>query len=94
MPAARVIKAVDVFEYGDFNSAPGFPRMPPDQFRLDGFEESFHRCIVITIALATHGHFEAMLAQGFLVIVRAVLTASVRMVDAVPRRPAQGNSHV
>ena len=73
MPAARVIKAVDVFEYCDLNSATGLPRMPPDQFRLDGFEESFHRCIVITITLATHGYFEAMLAQDFLVVMRTIL---------------------
>jgi len=46
--------------------------MPPDQFRLDGFEEGFHRGVVITVALATHGYFEAMLAQDFLVVMRAV----------------------
>ena len=72
--------------------------MPPDQFRLDGFEKSFHRGVVITISLATHGYFEAMLAQDFLVVIRAILAASIlingRMVDAALGRPAQGNSHV
>ena len=52
--------------------------MSPDQLRLDGFEEGFHRSVVIAISFATHRGFEAMLSQEFLVIVRAILAGNVR----------------
>ena len=43
--------------------------MPPDQLSLDGFEERFDGSIVVAIALATHRHLEAMLAQKLLIVV-------------------------
>ena len=54
MSATGVIKAVDVFEDGDLSISARLPRMPPDQLGLDGFEESFHRSIVITIPFTAH----------------------------------------
>ena len=63
MSAPRVIEAVNVFEDGDLRVSAGLPRMLPDQLRLGGFEEGFHRRIVIAISFATHGSFEAMLLQ-------------------------------
>jgi hypothetical protein len=80
------VEAIDVFhrpavvclqtmrgEDGHFSLSPCFPRMPPDQFCFDGFEEGFCRRIVVAIALATHELFEAMLSQNFLIIVGAIL---------------------
>ena len=93
MSAAWIIEAIDVFKDGDLDSAPGLPGMSPDQFSFDGFEEGFHRGIIITITFATHRHFEAMQTQDFLIIVRTILAASVRMVDTTPGRPAQGYGH-
>lgn len=60
--------------------------MLPDQSGLYGFEERFDGSIVVTIALAAHGHLEAMLAQDLLIIMRTILAAAIRMVDAVFRR--------
>ena len=69
MSAARVIEAINVLEDSDLNRSACLPGMPPDQFCFDGFEEGFHRGVVITIALATHRYLEAMQAQQLLIIV-------------------------
>jgi len=34
-----VIEAVDILEDGDFSGAAYLPRVPPDQFGLDGLEK-------------------------------------------------------
>jgi hypothetical protein len=83
---AWIVEAVDVFhrlavvclqtmrgEDGHLSQSSCFPRMPPDQFCFDGFEEGSHRRIVVAIALATHGHFEAILSQNFLIRVGTIL---------------------
>ena len=69
MSAARIIKAVDVFKYRQFSSATRVPWVPPDQFRLDGFEECLDDSVVIAISFTTHGCFEPVLTQAFLIIV-------------------------
>jgi len=56
--------------------------MPPDQLRLDGFEKSFYRRIVIEISFAAHRGFEPMLTQQFLIIVRTILASAISVVDA------------
>jgi len=89
-----IIEAVDVFEYGDFSLTPGLPGAAPDQFGLDGFEEGLNSSIVITVPLATHRYFEAMLTQTLLIIVRAILAAAIGMMNAARRRPSKRNSHV
>ena len=94
MSAAWVIETVDVFEDGNFHIPSGLPGLPPDQFGFYGFEEGFHCGIIIAIALAAHGHLEPMLAQDFLIIVRTILAAAIRMMDATFGRPAQSYSHV
>ena len=56
--------------------------MPPDQLGLDGFEERLDGGVIIAISFTTHRRFEVMLAQDFLVIVRAVLAATIGVMDA------------
>ena len=56
--------------------------MPPDQLSLDGFEERLDGGVTIAISFATHRRFEVMLVQDLLVIVRAVLTATIGLMDA------------
>ncbi len=89
MASTWIIESVDVFEYGDFSLTPGLPGAAPDQFGFDGFEEGLNSSIVITVALATHRYFEAMLAQTLLIIVRAILAAAIGMMNAARRRPAE-----
>ena len=60
--------------------------MPPDQFSLDGFEERFDGSVVVTIALPAHRYFEAVLAQDLLIIMRTILAAAIRVLDAAFRR--------
>ncbi len=50
--------------------------------------------IVITVALAAHRDLEAMAAQDLLVVMRAVLRAAIRVMDAAGRRLAQVDSHL
>ena len=85
MPTAGVIEAVDVLERAivrhwfknngerRLSLSVGFPRASPDQLGLDGFEERLDGGVIIAISFTTHRRFEVMLAQDFLVIVRAVL---------------------
>jgi hypothetical protein len=56
--------------------------MTPDQLGLDGFEERLNCRIIIAIAFATHRYFEAVLAQDLLVVMRTVLAAAIRVMDA------------
>jgi hypothetical protein len=82
VPAARIVKAVDVFEDRYLSFPAGFPVIAPDQFRLDGFEERRNCGVVITITFSAHRYLEAMLAQDFLVVVRTILRPTIRVVNA------------
>ena len=82
MPTAWVIEPVDVLEDGRLNLSAGFPRASPDQLGLDGFEEGLDCGVVIAVTLAAHRHFDPMLAQNFLVVMRTVLAATVTVEDA------------
>ena len=59
--------------------------MPPDQLGLDGFEDRLDGGVLIAISFTTHRRFEVMLAQDLLVIVRAVLAATIGVMDAAAR---------
>ena len=72
---ARIIEAVDILEDGDLSGHACLPRVPPDQFCLDGFEEGFHHGIVVAVALAAHRYLEPILTQDFLIVMRAILAA-------------------
>ena len=54
MAAAGIVETVDVQEDGSFRLSPGRPALPPDHFRLQGFEEGFDGGVVVAIALAAH----------------------------------------
>ena len=94
MSAARIVEAVDVLEDRHLSLPAGFPGIPPDQLGLDGLEESLDGGVIIAIAFSTHRHFEVMLAQYFLIIVRTILAATVGMMDAFFWRCPEGDSHL
>lgn len=73
MASSRIVEAVDVFKDRHLGLPARFPRSAPDQFRFDGFEERLNSRIVIAISFATHGHFEVVLSQDFLIVVRTIL---------------------
>ena len=92
MSSAGVIEPINVLEDGDFSGSAGLPELPPDQFRLDGLEEGFHCGVIVAITLAAHGYFEAILAQQFLVVMRAILAPAIRMVNTAFGWPSHGRS--
>ena len=59
--------------------------MPPDQLGLDGFEERLDGGVIVAITFTTHRRFGVMLAKDLLVIVRAVLAATIGVMDAAAR---------
>jgi hypothetical protein len=68
--------------------------MPPDQFGLDGFEERLDGCIIIADSLSTQRRFEPMLANDLLIVMRTILAASIRVMDAFFGRCPEGCGHV
>ena len=48
-------------------------------FNLEGFEETFHRCIVVTVSLSAHALFKITLDQTFSKHLAGELRAAVRM---------------
>ena len=68
--------------------------MPPDQLGLDGFEERLDGGVIIAISFTTHRRFEVMLAQDLLVIVRAVLAATIGVMDAAFGWCSEGYGHL
>ena len=94
MPAARVVEAVDVFEEGNFDLSAGLPVSTPDQFGLERFEVALDGRVIIAIFLAAHRCHQPVFAQDLLVVVRTVLAAAIRVVNAVLWWSPQGNSHV
>ena len=93
MPASWIVEAVDVFEDRHLGLPPRSPCPAPNQLGLDGFEEGFDSRIVITITFAAHRDLEPMLAQDFLIIMRAILAAPVRMMDAAFRWRTECDGH-
>ena len=54
MATTGIVEPVDVLEDGGFGLTPRWPALPPNQLRLDCFEERLDRRVIVTIALATH----------------------------------------
>lgn len=68
--------------------------MSPDQFSLDGLEEGLNSRIVVAIAFARHRYFEPMLAQELLIIMRTVLAAPIRVMNAAIGRLPERDGHL
>ena len=50
MATAGVVEAVYILEDGSFRLPPGWPRLPPDHFRFQGFEERLDGGVVVALA--------------------------------------------
>ena len=82
MFAARIIEAVDVFKDRQFRRTTRVPRVSPDQLGFDGFEERLDYGVIVAITFATHGCFEPVLPQAFLIVVRTILVTAIRVMNA------------
>ena len=85
MATAQIIDSVDIFENCHLSLPGDFPSIPPNQFHLDGFEESFDCSVIVTIALTRHGDLKVVLVQDLLISVRVILAYTIHVVDAVLR---------
>lgn len=92
MASTGVVEAVDLFEECFSDLVTHLPCVPPDEFRLQGFEEGFNGCVIIAVTLAAHGYFETKLAQPLLVVMGTILATSVGMMDAACRRAQAGRA--
>ena len=93
MSSTRIVQAVYLFEDRHLSRSLRLPRMTPDQFRFDGLEGRLNGGVIITISLAAHQYLEAMLAQDLLVIVRTLLVATIRVMDAALRWCSECDCH-
>ena len=57
--AKGIVEPVDILEDGGFGLSPCRPALPPDEFRLQGFEKRFDGGIVVAITLAAHRRTQA-----------------------------------
>jgi hypothetical protein len=87
--AAGVVEAVYVLKEGMGNLGSCGPSVTPDQFGLEGLEEGLDGSIVVAVAFTAHRHLEAQIAQPFLVVMRTILTATVRVMNAALWRVAK-----
>ncbi len=94
MAAAGVLEAIDVLKDGGFCLTPRRPALPPYEFRFEGFEEGFDGRIIVAISLAAHRWTQAIGLQLFLIVVRAILAAAIRMEKAALGRLAQAHRHI
>jgi hypothetical protein len=63
------VEAIDVFEERLCRLLACLPRVTPDEFGLQRFEEGLDGSIVLAIAFTTHGCLEPQLAKPLLIIV-------------------------
>lgn len=94
MPPARIVEAIDVLEDGHFSFPSRRPGPAPKHLSLDRFEEGLDGRVVIAIALAAHRYPEPVLTQELLIIVGAILTSAICMMDAAFGRLPQRDRHV
>jgi len=66
----------------------------PDQLGFEGFKTGLNNLIIVAITLATHGYQKAIYFKPFLMIIRAMVTATISVMDAISDWLAQGNSHI
>lgn len=94
MLPSRIVEAVDVLEDGQFDVSARLQRSSPEYFRLDRLEERLEGGVVIAAAFAAHRYLEAVLTQELLIIVGAVLAATVRVAEAAFGRLPQSYGHL
>jgi hypothetical protein len=77
-----VVEPVDVLEDRRLGFPPCLPVLTPDHLGLQQFEERLDRCVVVAVAFAAHRWPQALGQQLILIIIVAILTATIRMEGA------------
>src|SRR3954453_18821800 len=76
-----IIEPVDVSANSPVCLLAGVEDGPPDELGFQGFEERLHHGVVVAIPLAGHRDQDAVLAELGLIIDRAILAATIRVMD-------------
>src|ERR1700704_1291703 len=76
-----IVEPVDIAANGLVGFLAGVEDGPPDELGFQGLKERLHHRVVVAISLAGHRDQDAVLAELGLIVDRAILTATIRMVD-------------
>src|SRR6266568_1776718 len=85
-----IVEPVDVAANGVVGFLAGVEDGPPDELGFQGLKERLHHGVVVAISLAGHRDQDAVLAELGLIVDRAILAATIRMVDQPCCRTAHG----
>src|SRR3954468_22327100 len=76
-----IVKPIDVAANSPVCLLAGVEDGPPDELGFQGFEERLHHGVVVAIPLAGHRNQDAVLLELGLIVDRAILAATIRMMD-------------
>src|SRR5882672_9309969 len=85
-----IVEPVDIAANGLVGFLTGVEDGPPDELGFQGLKERLYHGVVVAIPLAGHRDQDAVLAELGLIVDRAILTATIRMVDQPRGRTAHG----
>ena len=85
-----VVEDLDVFGDLALGLLAGREATVMHQFGFQGTPAAFHRCVVPTVALATHRGLHTELPQELLVGMGVILAAAIRVVEQPLARPLGG----
>src|SRR5256885_10019395 len=81
MAPDEIVEPVDIAANGLVGFLAGVEDGPPDELGFQSLKERLHHGVVVAISLARHRDQNAVLAELGLIVDRAILTATIRMVD-------------
>lgn len=87
----RIIEPVDVVSNSDFSIRSGKKNCSPDKFRFQRLKHSFDHGVVIAIPPSAHQYDKAAIFQYFLIVCRAILASTIRVMNDFFRRTAQSD---
>src|SRR5262245_26069232 len=93
MASIAVVEDFNVFKDVRLSLQSGEIMTMMEQLSFQGAKETFHRGIVVTIALAAHTSLDVIFGQDLAIIVAGVLTAPIRMMDQAWLRLTGIQSH-
>ena len=81
MPALAVVEDLDVLRDLAPDLLPRLIALMVHEFILQRAPKAFYRRIVVAVALSTHGHCHAELAQPILIVLGTILGPATRVMD-------------
>src|SRR5215208_7967014 len=85
-----IVEPTEVAANGPVGLLAGVEDGPPDELGFQGLEEGLYHGVVIAIPLAGHRDQDTVLLELGLIVDRAILATTIRMVDQPCGRTAHG----